>query len=165
MSTWYEGSPTTTPADSACVMHSLPPVANVQRKRGHRPHLSLSLRGRRRCGGWSSRRRRGSSGCGRRQRTCSNGVPPSPPSTKWTRRVPHPVLIGHAASFTPYKSDTPRPSPRTNRTRRGTGSAARQVILPCKHVFHRPCVLRWMNQRRAAGGAPADCPVCRSPIA
>jgi hypothetical protein len=34
--------------------------------------------------------------------------PPPPPSprTKWTRRVPHPVLIGHAASLTPYKSDT-----------------------------------------------------------
>ena len=29
---------------------------------------------------------------------------PFPPSsrTKWTRRVPHPVLIGHAASLTPY---------------------------------------------------------------
>jgi len=27
---------------------------------------------------------------------------PSPPRTKWTRRVPHPVLIGHAASLTPY---------------------------------------------------------------
>ena len=26
----------------------------------------------------------------------------SPPRTKWTRRVPHPVLIGHAASLTPY---------------------------------------------------------------
>ena len=25
-----------------------------------------------------------------------------PPLTKWTRRVPHPVLIGHAASLTPY---------------------------------------------------------------
>ena len=29
-----------------------------------------------------------------------NAVPP--PRTKWTRRVPHPVLIGHAASLTPY---------------------------------------------------------------
>jgi len=29
-------------------------------------------------------------------------VPPPPPRTKWTRRVLHPVLIGHAASFTPY---------------------------------------------------------------
>ena len=33
------------------------------------------------------------------------GNPPSPPPllrTKWTRRVPHPVLIGRAASLTPY---------------------------------------------------------------
>jgi len=29
---------------------------------------------------------------------------------------PLPVLSGHAASFTPYQLDTPRPSPRTNRT-------------------------------------------------
>ena len=28
--------------------------------------------------------------------------PPPPPRTKWTRRVPHPVLIGHAASLIPY---------------------------------------------------------------
>ena len=28
--------------------------------------------------------------------------PPTPPRTKWTRRVPHLVLIGHAASLTPY---------------------------------------------------------------
>jgi hypothetical protein len=28
--------------------------------------------------------------------------PPPPPRTKWTRRVPHPVLIRHAASLTPY---------------------------------------------------------------
>jgi hypothetical protein len=28
--------------------------------------------------------------------------PPPPPRTKWTRRVLHPVLIGHTASFTPY---------------------------------------------------------------
>ena len=27
---------------------------------------------------------------------------PPPLRTKWTRRVPHPVLIGHAASFLPY---------------------------------------------------------------
>ena len=26
-------------------------------------------------------------------------LPPLPPRTKWTRRVPHPVLIGHAASL------------------------------------------------------------------
>ena len=35
------------------------------------------------------------------------------------RHSPPPlVLSGHAASLTPYQSDTPRPSPRTNRTRR-----------------------------------------------
>ena len=28
--------------------------------------------------------------------------PPSPPRTNWTRRVPRPVLIGHAASLAPY---------------------------------------------------------------
>ena len=26
----------------------------------------------------------------------------SPPRTNWTRRVPHPVLIGHVSSFLPY---------------------------------------------------------------
>ena len=30
------------------------------------------------------------------------GTTPPPSRTKWTRRVPHPVLIGHAASLTPY---------------------------------------------------------------
>jgi hypothetical protein len=30
------------------------------------------------------------------------GAPPPPLRTKWTCRVPHPVLIGHAASLTPY---------------------------------------------------------------
>ena len=29
-------------------------------------------------------------------------VLPPPLRTKWTRRVPHPVLIGHAASLTLY---------------------------------------------------------------
>ena len=28
-----------------------------------------------------------------------DGIAPPPPRTKWTRRVPHPVLIGHAASL------------------------------------------------------------------
>jgi hypothetical protein len=28
--------------------------------------------------------------------------PLPPPRTKWTRRVPHPVLSGHAATLTPY---------------------------------------------------------------
>ena len=32
-------------------------------------------------------------------RGASRPPPPPPPRTKWTRRVPHPVLIGHAASL------------------------------------------------------------------
>ena len=46
--------------------------------------------------------------------------PPRPPRTKWTRRVPHPVLIGHAASLGRYAvargsrlaAGPPRSSPR-----------------------------------------------------
>ena len=41
------------------------------------------------------RRRRGARSRGSRPR---GWLPP--PRTKWTRRVPHPVLIGHAASLT-----------------------------------------------------------------
>ena len=36
-----------------------------------------------------------------RARVCRRLPPPSP-RTNWTRRVPHPVLFGHAASLTPY---------------------------------------------------------------
>ena len=36
---------------------------------------------------------------------------PPPPRTKWTRRVPHPVLIGHAASFTPACAGAARAGP------------------------------------------------------
>jgi len=52
-------------------------------------------------------------------------TPRPPPRTNRTRRVPHPVLIGHAASLTPYQSDTP-PSPRRAVTR-ATSPAAAQV--------------------------------------
>jgi hypothetical protein len=37
-----------------------------------------------------------------RDRVPAGAGKPPPPRTKWTRRVPHPVLIGHAASLTPY---------------------------------------------------------------
>jgi cysteine-rich repeat protein len=43
------------------------------------------------------RRRRDAGGRG--GGTCCAPPPPPPPRTKWTRRVPHPVLIGHAASL------------------------------------------------------------------
>ena len=38
---------------------------------------------------------------GKNQKT-TTVTPPPLPRTKWTRRVPYPVLIGHAASHTPY---------------------------------------------------------------
>ena len=49
-------------------------------------------------------RRRGDWGLCRRNPRSSKRrwTPPPPPRTKWTRRVPHLVLIGHAASLTPY---------------------------------------------------------------
>ena len=48
----------------------------------------------------------------------TDGAPRAEPRARWTRRVPHSVLTGHAASLTPYSPDTPRPSARTHRTRR-----------------------------------------------
>ena len=47
--------------------------------------------------GTRSRSRSGFQGCC--TRTTSQTLPFPPPRTKWTRRVPHPVLIGHAASL------------------------------------------------------------------
>jgi len=44
----------------------------------------------------------GAVGLPAKARAClAAGAPPSS-RTKWTRRVPHPVLIGHAASLTAY---------------------------------------------------------------
>ena len=51
--------------------------------------------------------------------------PPPPPRTNWTRRVPHPVLIGHAASLTPYPP-RPRPSRRS-----AAASAPARPASPC----------------------------------
>ena len=39
-------------------------------------------------------------------------APPPPSRTKWTRRVPHPVLIGHAASLTQVGERPTRRLPR-----------------------------------------------------
>jgi hypothetical protein len=43
-------------------------------------------------------------GRGSRGATAPRPPPRPPPRTKWTRRVPHPVLIGHAASLNPRLS-------------------------------------------------------------
>ena len=90
--------------------HSLPPEKGLKarqqmedalrRKVAARPG---SLAGAWRCrvrarGGGVRARERGLGGCGA-DVAGGGGAPPPPTSrTKWTRRVPHPVLIGHAAS-------------------------------------------------------------------
>ena len=52
---------------------------------------------------------------GKKQKTTTVTPPPPPlPRTKWTRRVPYPVLIGHAASLTTVKNRNHKPSHRIN---------------------------------------------------
>jgi len=70
----------------------------------------------------------------RELRAARAGRDPPPPRTKWTGRVPHPVLIGHAASLSqvPYFEWPPEDEP------------ARQVrARPQRH--------------RGPGGAPPRC--------
>ena len=59
--------------------------------------------------------------------SCAGPTPPPPPRTKWTRRIPHPVLIGHAASLPPY-----RPHGRSRRSSSATSSRStrRSSTLP-----------------------------------
>ena len=68
----------------------------------------------RRCSRWctTSRPRRLSTGPPRRRPCRAPREPPPPPPpplprTKWTRRVPHPVLIGHVASLFPPTAAAP----------------------------------------------------------
>ena len=86
------------------------------------------------------------------ERCCPLGKPP--PRTKWTRRVHHPVLIGHAASLTPYQSDAPRPSPRTNRTRRVPLAGGR---APLGKAGWGAGGLRWAGPS-GRGRTPSRCP-------
>ena len=71
-----------------------PPYQSVKRLKRPRPRAT----------GHAARGRGGA----RRRRTALRGhrararAPPPPRRTKWTRRVPHLVLSGHAASLTPY---------------------------------------------------------------
>ena len=58
---------------------------------------------------------------------CTDVIPQvaSPPlRTNRTRRVLHPVLIGHAASFTPYKSDVAGCLPQLQRAGAGRDRGA-----------------------------------------
>ena len=69
-------------------------------RRRRRPAPRRGRRQRRSWRGSSPRWRALPRSSSRRCRACAvHGSPP--PRTKWTRRVPHPVLIGDAASLTP----------------------------------------------------------------
>ena len=91
--------------------------------------------------------------------------PPPPPRTKWTRRVPHPVLIGHAASLTPRTDRThisPRPAPQPQPPPRRHGPAS--SALKSAGRVARP---RWGRlsgrQAHAAYAPPAEPAPCRRP--
>ena len=85
---------------------------------------------------WERRRRRRTgtscrSSCApsRTARPSSSRLAP-PPRTKWTRRVPHPVLIGHVASLT-----APRPP---DRLPRGTAPRPPDAATPTRAAREPP---------------------------
>jgi len=69
--------------------------------------------------------------------------PTPPPRTKWTRRVPHPVLIGHAASLTTYARGAwrRRRGCSAGRTRRGRGRGTARGARP-RRSSRRTCASR-----------------------
>jgi hypothetical protein len=68
--------------------------------------------------------------------------PPPLPRTKWTRRVPHPVLIGHAASLSQGRSALPGHVALAGRPARagksgGRGATARHgAVPPCTRCLY-----------------------------
>ena len=59
------------------------------------------------------------------------GSPPPPPSrTKWTRRVPHPVLIGHATCRRSQQRRWPTPTWLSRRVPRAGAAARRRLCMP-----------------------------------
>ena len=89
---------------------------------------------------------------------------PPPPRTKWTRRVPHPVRIGHASSPGAGPAETTSPSsgaprPRVRRAVRARRSRSRSTagfLTRCGR-FTRGTSSRW---GRAASGLRPSRPPC-----
>jgi len=76
-----------------------------------------------------------------------SAAPPPPPRTKWTRRVPHPVLIGHAGPL-------PAPAGASAARRRGRGHAGRaQVKEALRRAVEWPLVRE--DDFRAMGVRPS----------
>jgi len=103
-------------------------------------------------------RRLGPKGAGRRRgRRSGSGPPPPLPRTRWTRRVRRPVLIGHAASLTPYGPARARHCAALLRAR---ADAPRRAV----QVWERPSqgegggrvVVRWALGESGGAGAPGD---------
>ena len=110
-----------------------------------------------RAGRSGGRRRAPTTRCGRRS------PPPPPPSrTKWTRRVPHPVLIGHAACRRSKSAGAPWRT--TTRPSRRCGPRAR--CLPRPALPSPPPRTKWTRRvphlvliGHAAPRAPRPAPV------
>ena len=97
-----------------------------------------------------------------RSGTCACPPPPSP-GTKWTRRVPRPVLIGHAASLAPYRGYC-RPRSRRGASSRPT-ARPRSARAPLHTPADSPAAGAWRLCVRAsecsgARTAPRDQPLC-----
>jgi hypothetical protein len=88
--------------------------------------------------------------------------PPTPSRTKWTRRVPHPVLIGHAASLRPRGCSrrAPRASRRAARRRPARRRPRRAPPHARRPRAHRSPAGRKQpprcEPRRSAGGPPSS---------
>jgi len=78
-------------------------------------------------------------------------TPPSPLRTKWTRRVPHPVLTGHVSSLTPQQASAPRSSRTSTRSTRVRQARAARCSQRC-----RPCGQRLPPRGSPSRTAPRD---------
>ena len=84
---------------------------------------------------WSAETRSADAACWHRHNRqarfgrCTHRTPP-PLRTKWTRRVPHPVLIGHAASLTPYAATRQPWLPSCGRAHRTSCGSSGGPALP-----------------------------------
>jgi hypothetical protein len=83
---------------------------------------------------------------------CGSGLslsPPPPSRTNRTRRVPHPVLIGHAASLTPYPGTPCQVGRDRIAALRGKGRLSQERKCPCLPVHPRCATLPgfWHHSR------------------
>jgi hypothetical protein len=107
----------------------------------------------------------GPRGRGPRGRAVRQGEKPPPPRTKWTRRVPHSVLIGHAASLSQVEcwneagagAGAARACASCSGVQR-SGSGSRGTATP-KRDSHSASSLRAARRHCPAWGTSADVPL------